>query len=140
MEKYNVSQKAEEIKNVSENRGKEKRSSSGTHSPDETKKKKLKKDKKSKKDKKERKEKKDRKKRKELKKHSKKKHKSRDCDVSDSDNDSDSDSGSSSDDSQTLRSSITGKKIKRQRDESLVDRLNAIERATKRQFMNASFN
>eukprot|EP01035_Chromulina_nebulosa_P019462 gene19462-25344_t len=66
----------------------------------------------------------------------KKKHKrkrSKDSDDDDSDN---TNSDSSSDNSQTIRSSITGKKIKLHRKETLEDKLMEIERAAKRHFMN----
>jgi hypothetical protein len=48
-----------------------------------------------------------------------------------------SDGSSSSSDSETIRSIITGKKIKRYREETVEDKLSAIERAAKRQFMNS---
>jgi hypothetical protein len=52
---------------------------------------------------------------------------------------SDDSSASGSDDSGVKRSVITGKKIKMQRDVTLQDRLQEIERAAKRHYMNSQY-
>ena len=56
---------------------------------------------------------------------------------SDSSDESNSDDSSSSDDENVMRSSITGKKIKLQREQSDVDVQMTMERIAKRQFLNS---
>ncbi len=69
---------------------------------------------------------------KEKKKSSKKKNKKKSREIRD-------ETSSSSDDSTTIRSVITGKKIKRHIEETYEDRVGAIEREVKRQFINSQY-